>query len=221
MLLLEDVEKSVRVGRRRAAPDRSPRDDETAEIFQEAFELRIAGGVGDFAMKREVLIDGGFAAADGGVDRRKAVGDFLDLRRAGAFGGQPRRRDLDAGAQFHDVEDVAQRGALVEIHPVGPTYLVGDEGPDPLAGDHQAIGPQGGHRLAYDGAADPGGGDHFLFGGKLRPRRQFAADDIGGEAGDQLAGEPARGLQRLQQTQIFWRTLVQMLDTALVGKVII
>ena len=89
MLLLEDVEKSVRVGRRRAAPDRSPRDDETAEIFQEAFELRIAGGVGDFAMKREVLIDGGFAAADGGVDRRKAVGDFLDLRRAGAFGGQP------------------------------------------------------------------------------------------------------------------------------------
>ena len=63
--------------RRRAAPDRLPRNDEAAEIFQKSAELRIAGGVGDRAMESEILIDGHFAALDRRVDRVEAIGTFL------------------------------------------------------------------------------------------------------------------------------------------------
>ena len=157
----------------------------------------------DLAMKREILIDRVFAAADGGVDRRKAVGNLLDLRRRSAFGGKPGRLHFDAGAQFHDVEHLAQRRVFVEIHPERPPHLFRDEGADALAGDHQAVSFQGGHRFAHHSAAHARGGDHFLFRGQPRAGRQFAADDAGGQPGDQFPGQPARGLQRLQQRQIF------------------
>ena len=80
VLLLEHVELDAFGGRCRASPHLAARNDEAAEIFQEALELRVAGGIGDFAMKREVLVDGVFAAADGIVDGGEAVGDFSDLR---------------------------------------------------------------------------------------------------------------------------------------------
>src|SRR3954452_23081931 len=40
------------------AADGLARNDQAAEMLQEAAELRIAGGVGDRAMQREVLVDG-------------------------------------------------------------------------------------------------------------------------------------------------------------------
>ena len=104
---------------------------------------------------------------------------------------------------------------LVEIDPERPAHVVGDESADALPGDHQPVGAQGGHRLPDDGAANAGGGDHFLLGRQARAGRQLAAGDVGGQPGDQLRGQPARGLERLQQSKIFWRTLVQRLDTGL------
>ena len=109
---------------------------------------------------------------------------------------------------------------LVEIDPERPPHVIGDEGADALAGHHQAVGLQGGHRLAHDGAADAGGRDHFLLGRQLRAGRELAADDIGGQPGDQLAGQPARRLQRPQQSEIFRCTLIQWLDTALAEVII-
>ena len=179
--------------RRRAAPDRAPRDDETAEIFEEAAELRIAGGIGDLAVKGEVLIDRVIAAVDGRLDCRKTVGDLLDLRRRGALGGKPGGLDLDAGAQFHDVEHLAQRRTLVEIDPERPPHVIGDKGADALAGHHQPVGLERGNRLAHHGAADAGGGDHFLLGRQPRAGQQLAADDIGGEPGDEFAGQARAG----------------------------
>ena len=44
-----------------------------------------------------------------GVDGIEALDDPADLRRRAAIGGQARGLDLDAGAQFHHVEDRAQR----------------------------------------------------------------------------------------------------------------
>src|SRR5664279_736106 len=58
VLLLEQIELATFGRRHRAAPDGAARDDEAAEIFQETLELWIACGVGDLAMKSEVLIDG-------------------------------------------------------------------------------------------------------------------------------------------------------------------
>ncbi len=53
-------------------------NDEAAEIFEEAPELRIAGGVGDLAMEGEILVDRGSAAVDGVLDGVETVGDFLE-----------------------------------------------------------------------------------------------------------------------------------------------
>src|SRR5665213_3868299 len=79
VLALEDLEMRA-IGRwRRGAPHRAPRDDKASEIFQKALELRIAGGVGDGAMEREILIDSVFAAVDCRADRGKAVGDLFDV----------------------------------------------------------------------------------------------------------------------------------------------
>src|SRR3954454_16631443 len=93
---LEDFKVRATGGRRRGAPDRATRDDETPEIFQKTPELRIAGGVGDGAVECEILIDGIFAAVDGCADRRKAIGDLLDMGRGAAFGGESGRLDLDS-----------------------------------------------------------------------------------------------------------------------------
>src|SRR5664279_2857571 len=65
VLLLEQIELATFGRRGRAAPDRAARDHKTSEIFQETLELWIVGGVGDLAMKRKILIDGGAAAFDG------------------------------------------------------------------------------------------------------------------------------------------------------------
>ena len=48
-------------------------------------------------------------ATNGRLDRAKTFGNFLDLRRCGAFGGKAGGLDFDSGAQLHDVEYVAQR----------------------------------------------------------------------------------------------------------------
>src|SRR6185437_3968224 len=100
--------------------------DETPEIFQKKLELWIAGGIGDGAMEREILIDGILAAVDGRADGGEAVGDLLGLRGGGPFGGKAGGLDLDPGAQFHDVENLAQGRMLVEIDPERPPHIVGD-----------------------------------------------------------------------------------------------
>src|SRR6185437_7112593 len=79
MLPLEDGEVAAAEQGTRLAPHGVARNNETAEIFEEAAELRIAGGVGDLSMEAEVLIDRGLAALDRRVDRIKPFTDFPDL----------------------------------------------------------------------------------------------------------------------------------------------
>jgi hypothetical protein len=81
VLMLKQIELFSLCRRRRASPDRAPRDDERAEIFEETAELRITGGIGDLAVKGEVLIDRVIASGDGCLDRRTAVGDLFHLCR--------------------------------------------------------------------------------------------------------------------------------------------
>ncbi len=110
---------------------------------------------------------------------------------------------------------------LVEIDPERAAHLLGDEGADALAGDHQPVGAQGGDRLADDGAGNPGGGDHFLLGRQARAGGELAAGDVGRQPRHQLRAQPARRVERLQQREIFRRRLVQRLDIRLGGQVII
>src|SRR5690242_14583585 len=140
MLALEGGEVAAAEQRSRAAPDRFARNDEAAEIFEEAAKLRIAGGVGNLAMESEILIDRGFAAIDRFVDRRAKLADLPDLRDRGTLGGQADRLDLDPGAQFHHIEHVAERRALVEFDAERPANIVGDKSADALAGHHQPVG---------------------------------------------------------------------------------
>src|SRR5262249_48794015 len=85
------------------------RDDETPEMFQQASELWIAGGIRDTAMKRKILIDRILAALERAIDHMKAIDDIADLGRRGALGGQACSLDFDAGAQLHDLEHLAYR----------------------------------------------------------------------------------------------------------------
>jgi hypothetical protein len=172
--------------------------------------LRVAGGIGDLAVKGEILIDGGAAGLDRGIDRGETFADLLDLGGGGTFGGQAGGFDLDAGPQFHDVKDVAERRMLVKIDPKRAAHIVGHKGADALAGDDQPVGPQCGDRLADHGAGHASGDDHLLLGRQARPRRQFTAGDIGGQPRHQLGSQPARRFNRPQQRKIFWQTAIPL-----------
>src|SRR5262245_28826656 len=109
-------------------------------------------------MKRKVFVDGAFAAVDRGLDSVESISDLFELRRGRAFSGEPGSLDLDARAQFHDVEHLAQRRSLVEVDAKRPTYMICNECSNPLPGYHQTIGAQGRNRFADHGAADTGRG---------------------------------------------------------------
>ncbi len=141
MLALEGGEPALAEQRRVAAPYRLPRDNEAAEIFEEPLELRIAGGVGDFAVECEVLVNRGLAAPDRRFDLGKALADLLELRGRGALGGKARRLDFDAGAQFQYIENVLQRRILVELEPERPADLLRHKGADALPGNDEFICP--------------------------------------------------------------------------------
>src|SRR5690242_14646752 len=94
MLALENGEVAAAEQGARLAPHGVAWNDEAAEIFQEAAELRIAGGVGDLAMKSEVLVDRGFAALDRGIDGRETLADLLELGGRRAFGRKAGSLDL-------------------------------------------------------------------------------------------------------------------------------
>src|SRR3979411_2849267 len=101
----------------RPAADRLPRDDEAAEMFQEAPELRVAGRVGDAAMERKILVDPIGPAPDRGGDGIETLDDLADLRRRRPLGGEPGGFDLYPGAQLHHVQHRAQGRQLVEPDP--------------------------------------------------------------------------------------------------------
>src|SRR6185312_5279591 len=97
VLALEGAQVDAARRRLGRAPDGPARDDEAAEIFEEAAELRIARAVGDGAMEGEVLVDGIVAALDRRLDGLVAVDDLLQLRRARALGREAGGLDFDAG----------------------------------------------------------------------------------------------------------------------------
>ena len=158
-------------------------------MFQKAPELRVSGGVGDAAVEREILRDRVLATLERGAHGIEALDDPADLRRRAAIGGQARGLDLDAGAQFHHVEDRAQRRQRVDVDAQRPARVFRNEGADALTRDDESIRAQGRNRLAHHGAAHAGRRDQFLLGRQPRPRRDLAAGDIVGETGDEFAGQ--------------------------------
>ena len=174
VLFLEDIELLAPRGGLSVFPDGPARNNEPAEVFQKAIELRIAGCFGDRAMKNEILVDAVFATVDGRLNGVKPVCDFLDLRRRCAFRGKTRRFYLYTGAQFHDIKHFTERRLLVEIDPERAANLARRQMRPPLPCYDQPIRPQCRNRFADDGAADPGRGDHFLFGRQIAiPGRAF------------------------------------------------
>ena len=81
MLFLKGTELHAPLDRGYPLPDRPPGNDEAAEIFQKAGELRIPGGVGYRTVEREVLIDRTLAALNSRLDGIEFFRDLLDLRR--------------------------------------------------------------------------------------------------------------------------------------------
>ncbi|HET9415513.1 MAG TPA: hypothetical protein VFO74_15485 [Pseudolabrys sp.] len=221
VLFLEGIELLASRGRLSGFPDGPARNNESAEVFQKTIELRIAGCFGDRTMESEILVDAVFAAVDGRLNGVKPVCDFLDLRRRGAFRGKTRRLYFHTGAQLHDIEHFTERRLLVEIDPEWAANLTGDKCAHPLPGYDQPIRPQCRNRFADNGAANPGRGNHFLFGRQSRTRGELSARDVRGQPSDHLGGQPTRSIERLQQAKIFWTTLGQRLDISHKRKVII
>ena len=85
-----------------------------------------------------------------------------------ALGREAGGLDLDAGAQLHDLEHLAQRAQLVGIDAERPARIRRDEGADALARDHQPLGAQRRDRFAHHGAAHAGRRDQLLLGRQPR-----------------------------------------------------
>jgi hypothetical protein len=77
VLLLEDIELNAALGQICALPDRSARNDEAAEVLQEACELRISGGSGNRTMEPEILVTRAVAAIDCCLNGIESVDDLL------------------------------------------------------------------------------------------------------------------------------------------------
>src|SRR5260221_10277184 len=96
MLMLNAFEISPPLGRRvNRKPHALAGNHMTAEEGQEARKLPVAGGLGNGAMKGEILSDRAFAARQGSVDGAPGAADGGDLATRGAFGGKGCRLDLD------------------------------------------------------------------------------------------------------------------------------
>ena len=108
--------------------------------------------------------------------RRSRVDDLRELRRRRALGRQSRGLDLDrrSAAPSRRALRAAMRASSRSIRN-GRRGIVRDEGADALARDDQAFRAQSRDRLAHDGAADAGRGDHLLLGRQPRAGRELAA----------------------------------------------
>src|SRR5262245_58979379 len=221
VLFLKDIELLASSGRLSVLPDGPARDNEPAEIFQKAIELRIAGCLGNRTLESEILVDAVLTTVDSRLNGVKSVCDFLDLRWRCAFRGETRCLYLHTSAQFHDIEHFTERRLLIEIDPEWAADLVRDKSAHTLPGHDQPVRPQCRNRFADNGAANTGCGNHLLFGRQLRPRGELSARDVRRQPGHQLGGQPARSIKRLQQAKIFWATLGQRLDISPSRKVII
>src|SRR5579885_1591225 len=161
VLALERIEVSPPA----ADPHGLARDDETAEILQEARELRVSRRLGDRAVKEIVLVDRGLVAGDRPVHRRERLTDAAELLRRGALGRKTCRLDLDGHAEFHEIDYRLDRLQALGIDPERPSLrIAGDEGTESLPGGDHALGAESRHRLAHDGAADAERRHHLLLG---------------------------------------------------------
>ena len=114
-----------------------------ADELEEAGEFRIAGGVGDGAVEREVLVDGRAAGGARSFDRIQGIGNAAKLRLRGALGRDAGRLDLDPEAKLHDVEDVGERLHALGLDAERRVLRIGrDEGAHALSRHHQAFGAQ-------------------------------------------------------------------------------
>src|SRR5262249_7123662 len=109
MLVLEYPAVDV-PGQPRTAGYGLARDDEAPEMFQEAAELRIAGGICNAAMKSEILINRVLAALERAIVHAETIEDMADLGWRSAIRSEACRLDFDARAQLHDLEHLSHRG---------------------------------------------------------------------------------------------------------------
>ena len=89
--------------------------------------------VGNRTVKGEIFIDCTLSTVDGRLNCVELIGDLFKLRRRSTLGGKSGRLDLDAGAQLHDVEYLAQGRMLVEIDAERPPHMTRRQRRRPLA----------------------------------------------------------------------------------------
>src|SRR6476660_1156078 len=95
VLLLEDIELNAALGQICALPDRSARNDEAAEVLQEARELRIPRGSANRTMERKIPVHRAVAAVDRCLNGTEPVDDLFDVCGGSAFGSVVFGDDLD------------------------------------------------------------------------------------------------------------------------------
>ena len=180
------------LARRGVDADTLARNDEAAEIFEDAGELRIAGGAGDRVVEGEILVDRRLAARDRRLDALQRRADRRDLRLGPALRREAGGLGLDRHAQLHHIEHFADRAQAFGIDAEGATlHVARDESTQTLPRLDQSFRAQCRDRLAHHGAADAHRRHELVLRRQPRAGGEPAAD-LGGQTLHHLARQVAR-----------------------------
>ena len=134
---------------------------------------------------------------DLGLDRPQGGLDLAEIVACPALRGEPGGFDLQAHAQFDDLQHVLGGFHFVWIDAEWPALHVSrHERAKPLAGNDKAVRSERRHGLAHHRATDAGSQREFLLGRQASARLQSSAENLGAEPLSQLLGPIPRRAKR-------------------------
>ncbi len=176
------------------------RDKVSAEKTQELDKARVAHGLGDGQVKREVLLDRSAALVDGLDERLMRPADRCLFGGRRTLRGERRGFHLDGEPQFHHRQRFVERVLADAGDAEGDTArILRHERARSLAGDDQPFRLEGGDGLAHHRPRDAHGRHEFLLRRQAIARRQDAPVDFRGDPVDDLRRPVALRCQRPQQ----------------------
>src|SRR5271165_4211913 len=172
-------------------------NDEIPQKLEKLRKVAIVRATENRQMELKVRVHGVAAGLNLGLDGLQGGLDPREIVACPTLSGEAGGFDLQAHPQFEDLQHVICRLDFVRIDAERPALHVRrHERAKPLAGDHQAVGPERRNCLAHHRPADACGQRDFLFGRQASAWLQASAEDLGGKPLGQLLGPIERRPKR-------------------------